>query len=186
MFNVLVRFILQGHIDLCMRQIDSIIPDYLKAPPSPANVPVSPDSTSGSSNIVRPSPMEQDSGADSTMGTVAGAESPDPDLACSELLSNDSIEDDDEDDEVDESGYFGISHSRETTLPGKEISGMKQRSESGETSNSSRSSSPLSAVDIFTDFSTNVLQRAYAEVEAAQAAAAASSPADPTYTILVS
>ena len=176
-----------------MRQIDSILPDYLRAPSPPpaAAVPVSPDSTSGSSIIVRPSPMEQDSGADST-GTVeypgttteypgTVAESPDPDLACSELLSNDSIEDD----EVDESGYFGNSNSRETTLPGKGLSGMtKQRSDSGETSNSSGSSSPLSAVDIFTDFSTNVLQRAYAEVEAA--AQQAASPVDPTYTILVS
>lgn len=176
-----------GHIELCMRQIDSILPDYLKAPPSTAT-PVSPDSTSGSSNIVRPSPMEEDSGADST---ELAAESPDPDLACSELLSNDSIEDDEE--EVDESGYFGNSDRRtpeegQTTFSGKELSksGMKQRSDSGETSVSSRSSSPLSAVDIFTDFSTNVLQRAYAEVEAAQAAAAASSPVDPTYTILVS
>ena len=156
-----------------MRQIDSILPDYLKAPS--AEVPVSPDSTSA---IIRPSPMEQDSivGADSTIP----AESPDPDLACSELLSNDStlcIEE-----EVDESGYFGASNNSREELSKT----GKQRSDSGETSNSSRSSSPLSAVDIFTDFSTNVLQRAYAEVEAAQAAAQAASPVDPTYTILVS
>ena len=156
-----------------MRQIDSILPDYLKAPP--AEVPVSPDSTSNS-NIVRPSPMEQDSGADSTQI----AESPDPDLACSELLSNDSTLALSEE-EVDESGYFGAgSNSAE-----KGITTTKQRSDSGETSSSgSRSSSPLSAVDIFTDFSTNVLQRAYAEVEAA--AQQAASPVDPTYTILVS
>ena len=158
-----------------MRQIDSILPDYLKAPP--AEVPVSPDSTS-SPNIVRPSlPMEQDSGADSTQI----AESPDPDLACSELLSNDSTLALSEE-EVDESGYFGAtSNSVE-----KGITTTKQRSDSGETSSSSgsRSSSPLSAVDIFTDFSTNVLQRAYAEVEAA--AQQAASPVDPTYTILVS
>ena len=158
-----------------MRQIDSILPDYLKAPP--AEVPVSPDSTS-SSNIVRPSlPMEQDSGADSTQI----AESPDPDLACSELLSNDSTLCTEEE-EVDESGYFGAS----SNSVEKGITTTKQRSDSGETSSSSgsRSSSPLSAVDIFTDFSTNVLQRAYAEVEAA--AQQAASPVDPTYTILVS
>ena len=160
-----------------MRQIDSILPDYLKAPPRPTELPVSPDSTSNS-NIVRPSPMEQDSGADSTQI----AESPDPDLACSELLSNNSTLALSEE-EVDESGYFGAgSNSAE-----KGITTTKQRSDSGETSSSgSRSSSPLSAVDIFTDFNTNVLQRAYEEVEAAAAAAAASSPVDPTYTILVS
>ena len=159
-----------------MRQIDSILPDYLKAPPRPTEVPVSPDSTSNS-NIVRPSlPMEQDSGADSTQI----AESPDPDLACSELLSNDSTLCTGSE---DESGYFGAS----SNSAEKGITTTKQRSDSGETSSSSgsRSSSPLSAVDIFTDFSTNVLQRAYAEVEAAQQAAAAS-PVDPTYTILVS
>ena len=157
-----------------MRQIDSILPDYLKAPP--AEVPVSPDSTS-SSNIVRPSlPMEQDSGADSTQI----AESPDPDLACSELLSNDSTLCTGSE---DESGYFGANNSNSVE---KGITTTKQRSDSGETSSSSgsRSSSPLSAVDIFTDFSTNVLQRAYAEVEAA--AQQAASPVDPTYTILVS
>ena len=157
-----------------MRQIDSILPDYLKAPPRPTEVPVSPDSTSNS-NIVRPPlPMEQDSGADSTQI----AESPDPDLACSELLSNDSTLCTGSE---DESGYFGAS----SNSVEKGITTTKQRSDSGETSSSgSRSSSPLSAVDIFTDFSTNVLQRAYAEVEAAQQAAA--SPVDPTYTILVS
>ena len=159
-----------------MRQIDSILPDYLKAPPRPTEVPVSPDSTSNS-NIVRPPlPMEQDSGADSTQI----AESPDPDLACSELLSNDSTLC--TEGSEDESGYFGAS----SNSAEKGITTTKQRSDSGETSSSSgsRSSSPLSAVDIFTDFSTNVLQRAYAEVEAAQQAAA--SPVDPTYTILVS
>ena len=159
-----------------MRQIDSILPDYLKAPPRPTEVPVSPDSTS-SSNIVRPSlPMEQDSGADSTQI----AESPDPDLACSELLSNDSTLC--TEGSEDESGYFGAS----SNSAEKGITTTKQRSDSGETSSSSgsRSSSPLSAVDIFTDFSTNVLQRAYAEVEAA--AQQAASPVDPTYTILVS
>ena len=157
-----------------MRQIDSILPDYLKAPPT-SEVPVSPDSTSNS-NIVRPSlPMEQDSGADSTQI----AESPDPDLACSELLSNDSTLC--TEGSEDESGYFGAS----SNSVEKGITTTKQRSDSGETSSSgSRSSSPLSAVDIFTDFSTNVLQRAYAEVEAAQQATA--SPVDPTYTILVS
>ena len=181
-----------------MRQIDSILPDYLKAPAAAAAVPVpvSPDSTSGSGNIARPSPMEQDSsaGVDST-----AAESPDPDLACAEFLSNDSTLCCDDERETDESGYFGNSRrapgeyyeeeEKERSGPTgfvPEKFGQKQRSDSGETSNTSRSSSPLSAVDIFTDFNTNVLQRAYEEVEAAAAAAAASSPVDPTYTILVS
>jgi hypothetical protein len=84
-----------------------------------------------------------------------------PGLACAELLSNDSI-----DLEEDESGYFGGNQS------------FKTRTESGAASAGSRSSSPLSVVDIFTDFSTNVLQKAYAEAEAGGV--------DPTYSILCS
>ncbi len=154
--NTSLRSILQGHIDRCLKQIDAILPSYLKAPPQPP-LPVSPDSTS---NIIKPaamtaSPIEVDS------STHPSSSSPEVDLACAEVLSNESCED------VDESGYFGC-----------RARGTPEHYTGTAAAGDSRSSSPLSAVDIFTDFNTNVLQAAYAEAEAGGV--------DPAYSILVS
>jgi hypothetical protein len=166
-FNDQAFFMFQGLIDLCLEQIESVLPAYLKAPlDSNSNTPVSPDSTSNSSSIIKSvtviTQQQQQHQHQSAVSEVSSSSmSPDPDLACAELLSNESI-----DLEVDESGYFGANQA------------FKTRTVSGASSYGSRSSSPLSAVDIFTDFSTNVLQKAYAEVEA--------DGVDPTYSILCS
>ena len=137
-----------------MAAIDSILPDYLRPKtekqqqPSPGNPEMpSPDSTSNVVTLVSPLPARH---------PALSQGSPEPDLQCREVLSSESILlAEDEDDSL---GFCMASSTTKDGAPSPTASSVSSTS----SSSSRRSASPLSAVDIFTDFNTNVL-RAYDE-----------------------
>eukprot|EP00095_Tigriopus_kingsejongensis_P004962 maker-scaffold96_size378025-snap-gene-1.15 protein:Tk04962 transcript:maker-scaffold96_size378025-snap-gene-1.15-mRNA-1 annotation:"g1 s-specific cyclin-d2" len=128
-----------NHLHRAVKDLILILPDYLK-PPEESHP--SPDSTSFKPALRRshsyPVTLADPMTVDSTTpgGTIL---TPEPDLFCKEYLSNDSALGDE------------FESTDGVCLP------------TG--SPSSRSSSPLSAVDIFTDYNTHVLQAVFEQAE---------------------
>ncbi len=137
----------QEHIEDCSRAMSAVIPSYLRD--ASDRIP-SPDTT-----CVRVEEEAEVAVEDDDKAVVPG--SPEMDLRCSEVLANESVLAVDEDDEV----HFCQSSTEIVSSSAP----------------SSRSSSPLSAVDIFTEFNTNVLQAVFEQAESTMEAG---------YSILVS
>ena len=135
-----------------MDSMDSILPVYLKANPT-SSEDIAMGVAPSPDSTTNPEQLQQLQLSTPTKAVTTA--SPEPDLVCSEILLEEL-------DSLDSS-----SSSSTKTVTSAE--------------SPSRSDSPLSAVDIFTDFNTNVLQVYEDEAEAAKA-----SSIDPTYSILVS
>lgn len=129
-----------NHLHQCIKDLASILPDYLKPPQ--IEIHQTPDSTSCKPGLRRshtyPMRMEAEYKPDSTT-RLSPECSPEPDLFCKEYMSNDSA--------LGEEFDHPDGDCLATGSP------------------SSRSSSPLSAVDIFTDYNTHVLQAVFDQAE---------------------
>ena len=177
---------MQDHIDQCVEDLNAILPTYLTGISQQivSLLPPSPDSTTNT-NLQKlpeeqymsiypnlPSPPESDiSTSNSTIMPShcldkRASQSPDLDLACDEQISNDLTQD-------FQSNYADDFASR-SSFGHEDSNGASPPYSLG--TNTSRSSSPLSAVDIFTEYNTNVLQAIFDQAD----------EFDSTYSILVS
>ena len=165
-------FYLQDHIDQCVEALNVILPTYLTGisqqiisllPPSPdsttspslqkaadepmimfPNIPSPPDSEISNSNTILPNQSFDRS-----------AQSPDPDLLCEEHISNELSQ--------DFQTNFSEDFSSRSSFGHEDSNGGSPPYSLG--TNTSRSSSPLSAVDIFTEYNTNVLQAIFDQAD---------------------
>ena len=198
---MIFTFLLQNHIEDCVRDMDSILPSYLKPTP-PAEAHTSPDSTSSttsttSSNSAMVSPSisepavvpsmeesyllvtasDESSRSSVTSVTSEASSSPEPDLFCPEFLSNESA--------LVEEGQ-DVPEDMESHVPG--VNG-ETRSKSPlfhqVLSQDSRSTSPLSAVDIFTDYNTSVLKAVFEQAESMAAASGKAGNGETEFSLLV-
>ena len=147
------------HLDKCCKAMEANLPSYLKVPDADVIVP---DSTSDQIS------------SSSSSSSYKSSSSPEPDLECKEVLSNDStLMFDNNDDNM-----CLVSQSEPDFCVANQSKSSKEDAYGlTVTSSSSRSSSPLSAVDIFTEFNTNVLRAVFEQAEG---------NLDPNYSILVS
>ena len=178
--------ILQDHIDQCVDALNAILPTYLTGISQQivSLLPPSPDSTTNP-NLQKlpneefmsiypnlPSPPESDiSTSNSTIipthcSDKRSTQSPDLDLVCDEQISNDLTQD-------FQSNFVDDFASR-SSYGHEDSNGASPPYSLG--TNTSRSSSPLSAVDIFTEYNTNVLQAIFDQAD----------ELEPPYSILVS
>ena len=178
--------ILQDHIDQCVEALNAILPAYLTGISQQivGLLPPSPDSTTNP-NLQKlpteeymsiypnlPSPPESDiSTSNSTILPSQcygkrSSQSPDIDLACDEQISNDLTQ--------DFQSNFGDDFASRSSFGNEDSNGASPPYSLG--TNTSRSSSPLSAVDIFTEYNTNVLQAIFDQAD----------EIDSPYSILVS
>ena len=191
-------FLLQNHIEECLKEMNDMLPSYLKPKSVENNQESSPDSTldMGAPGPVQSQEQIQEqvpqqtvpsfednylhitvprndlppsSELEASPRSVTNSEaslatfssSPEPDLFCPEFLANESAL-------AEEVGEVDPSRSPATLCDVD-----------------SRTSSPISAADIFTDFNTNVLKAAYAEAEK-KSADSSSNNKDSPFSILVS
>ena len=108
------------------------------------NIPSPPDSEISNSNTILPNQSFDRS-----------AQSPDPDLLCEEHISNELSQ--------DFQTNFSEDFSSRSSFGHEDSNGGSPPYSLG--TNTSRSSSPLSAVDIFTEYNTNVLQAIFDQAD---------------------
>jgi hypothetical protein len=174
------------HIDQCVEALNAILPTYLTGISQQivSLLPPSPDSTTNP-NLQKlpeeqfmtiypnlPSPPESDiSTSNSTILPAHSldkrcSQSPDLDLICDEHISNDLTQ--------DFQSNFSEDFASRSSFGHEDSNGASPPYSLG--TNTSRSSSPLSAVDIFTEYNTNVLQAIFDQAD----------ELEPPYSILVS
>lgn len=177
---------MQDHIDRCVEALNAILPTYLTGISQQivSLLPPSPDSTTNP-NLQKlpeeqfmpiypnlPSPPESDISTSNTTILPSQSlekrcsQSPDLDLVCDEQISNDLTQDFQTNFVEDLASRSSFGH--------EDSNGASPPYSLG--TNTSRSSSPLSAVDIFTEYNTNVLQAIFDQAD----------ELEPPYSILVS
>merc|ERR1719189_3173891 len=163
------------HIDQCVEALNAILPTYLTGISQQivSLLPPSPDSTTNP-NLRKlpeeqfmtiypnlPSPPESDiSTSNSTILPAHSldkrcSQSPDLDLICDEHISNDLTQ--------DFQSNFSEDFASRSSFGHEDSNGASPPYSLG--TNTSRSSSPLSAVDIFTEYNTNVLQAIFDQAD---------------------
>jgi len=161
-----------GHIDQCVDALNAILPTYLTGisqqiitllPPSPDST-TSPNlqKTTNQPMMMLPNLPSSTESEITTSNTILqhhsldrSIQSPDPDLLCEEHISNDLTQ--------DFQTNFAEDFTSRSSFGNEDSVGASPPYSLG--SSTSRSSSPLSAVDIFTEYNTNVLQAIFDQAD---------------------